>query len=302
MKVLISDGIAPEGAKILQDAGIQTTEQFFTHDELLANIKDFDGIIVRSATKVSKNIIDAGNLRVIARSGVGLDNIDVDYAKGKGIKILNTPGASSVSVAELAIAHIFSLSRFLNQSNITMRIGEWNKKQYSNGSELTGKTLGILGLGAIGKEVARRGKGLMMNVVAYNKFHQVNDLGTEMLTKDDLLKRADIITVHIPLSEDKSPEIGVQEIDKMKDGVMIINCARGGVVDETALLDALKSGKVSSAAMDVFQNEPCTDAQSELLALSNVSLTPHIGASTKEAQLRVSLEIAEKVAKELNKQ
>jgi D-3-phosphoglycerate dehydrogenase / 2-oxoglutarate reductase len=302
MKVLISDGIAPEGAKILKDVGIEITEQFFAHNELLANIKDFDAIIVRSATEVRKDIIDAGNLKVIARSGVGLDNIDVDYAKSKGIKILNTPSASSVSVAELAIAHIFSLSRFLNQSNITMRIGEWNKKQYSKGSELTGKTLGIFGLGAIGKEVARRGKGLMMNVVAYNKFHQVNDLGTKMLTRDSLLKKADIISVHIPLSEDKSPEIGAKEIEMMKDGVMIINCARGGVVDETALLDALKSGKVSAAAMDVFQNEPCTDAQSELLALSNVSLSPHIGASTKEAQLRVSLEIAEKVAKELNKQ
>ncbi len=301
MKVLISDGIAPEGAEILKNAGIEITEQFFPHQELIENIKGYDAIIVRSATKVGQDVIDAGNLKVIARSGVGLDNIDLDYAKSKGIKILYTPGASSVSVAELALGHIFSLSRFLNQSNITMKIGEWNKKEYSKGRELTGKTLGILGLGAIGKEVARRGKGLMMNVIAYNKFHQINDLGIKMVKKEELLKTSDIISVHIPLSEDKSPEIGEKEFAMVKDGVMIINCARGGVVSESALLDALLSGKVSSAAMDVFENEPCTDAQSELIALENVSVSPHIGASTKEAQLRVSVEIAEKVANELNK-
>lgn len=294
MKVLVSDGIAPQGKEILVNAGLEVVEQKYTPEELEDNISQYDAIIVRSATKVRQNVIDSSNLKVIARSGVGLDNIDVDYAKSKGIPVVNTPGASSISVAELSLAHMFSVARFLNLSNTTMRNMEWNKKQYSKGFELTGKTLGIIGLGAIGKELAKRAQGLGMKVIAFDKFATSNDLGVEMKELDTLLSESDIISLHVPKSPDGAV-ISSNEFNKMKDGVVLINCARGGVVDEKSLLEALNSGKVAAAGIDVFDDEPITESQKELVNHSNVSVTPHIGASTNEAQLRVSIEIAEKV-------
>lgn len=294
MKVLVSDGIAPQGKEILVNAGLEVVEQKYTPEELEDNISQYDAIIVRSATKVRQNVIDSSNLKVIARSGVGLDNIDVDYAKSKGIPVVNTPGASSISVAELSLAHMFSVARFLNLSNTTMRSMEWNKKQYSKGFELTGKTLGIIGLGAIGKELAKRAQGLGMKVIAFDKFATSNDLGVEMKELDTLLSESDIISLHVPKSPDGAV-ISSNEFNKMKDGVVLINCARGGVVDEKSLLEALNSGKVAAAGIDVFDDEPITESQKELVNHSNVSVTPHIGASTNEAQLRVSIEIAEKV-------
>lgn len=295
MKILIPDGIAPEGAKMLQDAGHEIFLEKYSPEELKEKIKNFDAIIVRSATKVTKEVIDAGNLKCIARGGVGLDNIDVAYAKEKGIPVLNTPGASAISVAELAIAHMFACVRFINISNIEMRQGKWPKKEYAHGKELTGKTLGIIGLGAIGKEVAKRALGLYMKVIAYDPWVTTTDLNVKLVDKDTLLAESDYITLHIPYVKSEGPAIAEQEFAKMKNGVVLINCARGGVVKESALLEALNSGKVAFAGIDVFENEPPTEAQMALINHPRVSVTPHTGASTDEAQDRVSTEIAEKV-------
>lgn len=295
MKVLISDGIAPEGAEILRNAGIEITEQFFSPEDLIKEIPKYDGIIVRSATKVPKAVIDASNLKVIARGGVGVDNIDVAYANEKGIAVLNTPGASSISVAEMALAHIFALNRFINLSNTAMRVGEWPKKDYAKGKEVTGKTLGIVGLGAIGYELAKRAIGLGMNVIYNSLFENKTDLNIKFVDFDTLLTSSDIISLHIPFDKSKGATICENEFNKMKDGVIFINTSRGEVIDEIALLNALKSGKVGKAGLDVFMNEPITEAQAELINHKNVSVTPHIAASTEEAQLRVSTEIAQKV-------
>lgn len=295
MRVLISDGIAPEGAEILRNAGIEITEQFFAPDELINEISKYDGIIVRSATKVPQNIIDASKLKVIARGGVGVDNIDVAYAKEKGIPVLNTPGASSISVAEMALAHIFALNRFINLSNTAMRVGEWPKKEYIKGMEVTGKTLGIVGLGAIGFELAKRAIGLGMNVIYSSLSERQTDLNVKYVDLDTLLSSSDIISLHIPYDKTKGAFISNDEFNKMKKGVIFINTSRGEIVDEVALLNALKSGKVGKAGLDVFQNEPITEVQADLVNHPNVSVTPHIAASTEEAQLRVSTEIAQKV-------
>ncbi len=302
MKILVSDGIDASGEKILKEAGFDVTNRKFTPEELLQVIKDYDAIMVRSATKVTKDVIDAGvNLKCIARGGVGLDNIDTAYAKEKGIPVLNTPGASSVSVAELAIAHMAGLVRFLHRSNTEMREGKWPKKEYSKGRELTGKTLGIIGLGAIGRETAKRGIGLMMNVIAFDPFVTKTDLNVKLVTKDELLASADYISLHLPFIKSEGPTLAEADFAKMKKGMVLINCARGGVVKESALLEALKSGIVDYAGIDVFESEPPTEAQKELINHPNVSVTPHIGASTDEAQERVSIEIAEKVVNCLKK-
>jgi D-3-phosphoglycerate dehydrogenase len=296
MKIIVTDGIEKEGSEILRSAGFEVVEQKLSPEELLQRIPEFDAIIVRSATKVTKEVIDAGvKLKCIGRGGVGLDNIDVKFAKEKGIAVVNTPGASSVSVAELAIAHMFALSRFLHLSKMEMVEGKWPKKEYSKGVELTGKTLGIIGFGNIGKEVAKRALGLMMKVVAFDPFVTSTDMNVKLVTKDELLAMSDIITLHIPFIKEEGPSITVAEFDKMKKGVMLIDCARGKVVVEKDLLAALNIGKVSSAALDVFESEPPTEAQTELIKHPRVSVTPHIGASTNEGQFRVGLEIAERV-------
>ena len=300
MKILISDGIEDIGKKILTESGFEIVDKKLTPDELLKEIPSYNAIIVRSATKVTKDVIDAGkNLKVIARGGVGLDNIDVQYAKTKGIQVLNTPGASSISVAELAIGHMFALSRFLHQSNIEMREGKWPKKEYSKGIELTGKTLGLFGFGNIGKEVAKRAIGLGMKVIAYDPIVKQTDLNVKFVSSEEVLRNSDYISLHIPLDKKVGATITKKEFDVMKKGVVVINCARGGVVSEKDLLDALKSGKVARAAMDVFETEPPTPEEYELIKHPNVSITPHIGASTVEAQERVGEEIAKKVVEAL---
>jgi D-3-phosphoglycerate dehydrogenase len=300
MKILISDGIEDIGKKILIDAGHEVTDKKLTPEELLKEIQNYNAIIVRSVTKVTKEVIDAGkNLKAIARGGVGLDNIDVQHAKSKGIPVLNTPGASSISVAELAIAHMFALSRFLNLSNTEMREGKWPKKEYSKGVELTGKILGIIGIGNIGKEVAKRALGLGMSVIACDPFVKQIDMNVKLASQDEVLKNADYISLHIPFDKKTGPTITKKEFDLMKKGVILINCARGGVVSEKDLLEALKSGKVASAALDVFENEPPTPEEYELIKHPRVSVTPHIGASTVEAQERVGEEIATKVVSAL---
>lgn len=301
MKIIITDGIDKKGEEILRSAGFELTIQKLLPEELIDQIINYDAIIVRSATKVTKEVIEAGkNLRVIARGGVGLDNIDVEYAKSKGIIVLNTPGASAISVAELAVAHMFAVARFLNLSNIEMRQGKWPKKEYSKGFELTGKTLGIVGLGNIGKEVAKRAIGLGMKVIAFDPFVASTDLEVELVSKSELLQRSDIISLHLPKIKSEPPAIAAPEFTQMKKGVVLINCARGGVVSEKDLLDALNNGTVSAAGIDVFENEPPTEAQMELINHPRVSVTPHIGASTIEAQERVGIEIAQKVVDALS--
>ncbi len=299
MKVLISDGIEDSGKKILIEAGLDVVDKKLTPEELLAEINLYDAIIVRSATKVTKEVIDAGKLKAIARGGVGLDNIDCVYAKEKGIPVLNTPGASSISVAELAIGHMFAVSRFLNLSNTEMRLGKWPKKEYAKGMELTGKTLGLIGIGNIGRETAKRAIGLGMTVIAFDPFIKEIDLNVKMVDKDTLLAESDFISLHIPKIKGEAPALGAPEFAKCKKGVVVINCARGGVVSEKDLLDALNSGIVRYAGIDVFENEPVTEAQSGLINHPRVSITPHIGASTDEAQDRVGVEIATKVVNAL---
>ncbi len=301
MKILITDGISPDGAKILLDAGHDVDQVKYTPEELLANIGKYDCIVVRSATKVTKEVIESGkNLKVIARGGVGLDNIDMEVAKAKNLTILNTPGASAISVAELAIAHMFALSRFLHVSKMDMIAGKWPKKEYSKGIELNGKTLGIMGFGNIGKETARRALGLGMNVLAFDPPFTMMDFVVRITTREKLLEASDFITLHIPADKKAGPAIGRKEFDMMKKGVILINCARGGVVDEAVLLDALESGKVAGAALDVFVNEPPTDAQKALINHPRVSVSPHIGGSTIEGQERVGIEIAQRVVKAFN--
>jgi D-3-phosphoglycerate dehydrogenase len=301
MKILITDGISPDGAKILTDAGHEVHQKTLTPPELIAAIPAYDCIIVRSATKVTKEVIDAGkNLRVIARGGVGVDNIDVLHAESKNIRVLNTPAASAISVAELTIGHMLALSRFLHVSTREMREGKWPKKEYSKGIELYKKTLGIVGLGNIGKEVARRGLGLGMHVLAFDPPFAPMDFFVEITTKERVLGESDFITLHLPFKKEQGPVIGKKEIEMMKHGVVLINCARGGVIDEAALLEGLNSGKVGGAGLDVFANEPPTETQKALINHPRVSVSPHVGGSTVEAQQRVGTEIALKVVKAFN--
>jgi D-3-phosphoglycerate dehydrogenase len=252
-------------------------------------------MFVRSTTKVEKEMIDKmDKMKLIIRGGVGLDNIDVAYAKKKGIKVFNTPAASSRSVAELTLAHMLALSRNIVRGTIGIREGKWEKKQLE-GSELYGKTLGIIGLGRIGKELAKLAKTLGMRVLGYDPYSKVEDI--EKVTLDELLGNSDYISIHVPLIEETRHMIGKNEFSKMKSNAILINCARGGVVDEEALLKALKTGKIAGAGLDVFETEP--PRVSELMKLSNVTFTPHIGASTKEAQERIGEEVVKIINEEI---
>jgi len=300
MKVLVTDGISADGAKILRDAGLTVDQVTLTPDQLLTTIESYDCILVRSATKVTRAVIDAGkNLKVIARGGVGVDTIDVPYAESKKILVLNTPAASAISVAELTIGHLLAVSRFLNLSTTEMRQGKWPKKEYSKGFEVFGKTLGVIGLGNIGKEVARRALGLGMKVLAYDPPFTPMDFFVEITTRERLLSESDFITLHIPMDKTRGPVIGRKEFALMKKGVVIINCARGGVVDQAALLENLNNGTVAGAGIDVFEHEPPTEAEQALINHPRVSVSPHIGGSTVEAQARIGTEIALKVVKAL---
>ena len=312
VKILANDGIHPDGKTLLEEAGYQVDTTRIPQSELLDAMASYDVLIVRSATKVTKEVIDAGkNLKVIARGGVGLDNIDVEYAEGKGILVFNTPAASSQSVAELAFAHMFSLARFLYASNRSMPVKgdtEYDKlkKIYSEGISLRGRTLDIIGFGRIGQEVARIGVALGMKVIVSDlmideanvelkTFNAENAWMTVRIETSDiseLLAKSDFITLHVPFGGGK-PIIGKEEFDKMKKGVYLINTSRGGTVDEVALLDALESGKVAGAGLDVFDFEPTP--RQELLKHPRISLTPHIGASTFEAQANIGLELADRI-------
>jgi len=293
MKVLICDPLAESAVARLREAGLQVVERTGMSPEELAQelAKGYDAIVVRSATKVRKAAIDAAvGLRLIVRAGVGLDNIDVEYAREKGIEVRNTPRASTDSVAELALAHMLALARSLPQATISLREGKWEKKAFK-GIELSGKTLGVIGIGRIGQAVARRALCLGMRVIAFDKFVKESPLPeVRMVSLEELLREADFITLHVP-ADPAGPVIGQREIALMKDGAYLINCARGGVVDEAALLSALNSGKLAGAGLDVFEEEPPQNM--ELLRHPKVSLTPHIGAQTKEAQARVGDEVVD---------
>lgn len=313
IRILANDGIHAAGKKLLADNGFDLVDKFYPQEELPHVLKDFDVLLVRSATTVRMDLIDTcPNLKMVGRGGVGVDNIDVKYAESKGIKVFNTPAASSQSVAELVFAHIFAGSRFLYDSNRKMPVnGQTDfkglKKQYSKGMELKDKTIGIIGFGRIGQTVAKIALGLGMHVIPTDLYVDEVELELEYLKIKDatlaiklrsdsfdlLIKKSDIITIHVPFGKGDQPLIGSHEIAKMKDGVMIINTARGGVVEEKALLEGLDLGKVSFAGLDVFSNEPTPDPK--LLAHPKVSLTPHIGANTIEAQERIGIEMAEKI-------
>lgn len=294
MKILVTDGMSAEGIKVLKDAGHEVTEQFFPQEELSQKIKGYDAIIVRSATKVPKEVIDASDLKAIGRAGVGTDNIDKKAAADKGIPVLNTPAASSISVAELSLGHMFALSRYIHVGKDEMQNAGWPKKKYSKGIELTGKKLGILGLGNIGQELAKRAKGLGMEVLATDLELNEHE-NAKIVDEQTLFAESDFLSLHVPAKKDGTAYITSTEINKMKDGVILINCARGGCVDENDLLQALNSGKVRGAGIDVYQNEPITENQKSLIEHENTSVSPHIGGSTVEAQERVGIEIAERI-------
>ncbi|MCH3965425.1 MAG: D-2-hydroxyacid dehydrogenase [Clostridium sp.] len=292
IKILISDGMEKIAVDKLVEDGFEVIDKHYDEEELKEQIKNFDVIVVRSATKIRKSLIDiakGGRLKLIIRGGVGLDNIDVEYARENGIQVNNTPNASTVSVAEMTIAHMLTISRYVSNSNITMRQGKWEKKKYK-GVELYGKTLGLIGFGRIAKEVAKRAYAMGMKVIYYDKLGKAkgyNDYTFYQL--NDLLKKADYISVHIPFGKNNRAVIGKEQFNIMKDGVYIINCARGGVIDEIELVNALNSGKVAGAGIDVFCNEP--EPNQELVNNERVSVTPHIAGSTKEAQQRIGIEI-----------
>lgn len=303
IRVLVTDGMNKDSIEVLRNNNYEVIEKFYEPDELGIALQDFDVVVVRSATKIRQPIIDkameTGRLKLIIRGGVGVDNIDVAYATSKGIRVANTPNSSSDSVAELALAHMFAVCRFVNISNVTMREGKWEKKKYS-GIELGGKTLGLVGFGRISKSLAEKASALGMNVIYTDILGKAEGYDRyEYYTLEELLPKADFVSLHIPFIKEQGATIGKAQLDLMKDGAVLINCARGGVVDEVALLEALNSGKLRGAGIDVFEVEPATNT--ELINHPNVSVTPHIGAATKEAQTRIGAEVVQVIFDFFNK-
>jgi D-3-phosphoglycerate dehydrogenase len=298
-KVLISDKLAPEGVTILQECReIEVTDRpGIDAAELATIIGGFEALVIRSGTKVTASLLEnAGSLRVIGRAGIGVDNVDVDAASKRGVVVMNTPGGNNVTTAEHTISMMLALARHIPQAHATLQAGKWKRNDFV-GVEICGKTLGIIGVGNIGSIVANRAKGLHMKVCAYDPFitpEAAARLGLELVTLDDLYACSDFISVHTPLTKDTKGLVGEPAFAKMKKGVRILNCARGGIVDEPALVAAINSGKVAGAALDVFEQEP-PPADHPLLKLPQVIATPHLGASTGEAQLNVAIAIAEQV-------
>jgi len=313
-KILANDGIDAVGKQLLEKAGFTVVTDKVAQENLAAEINDkaYVGLTVRSATKVRKDVIDAcPGLKVIARGGVGMDNIDVDYARSKGISVINTPAASSNSVAELIFAHLFNAVRFLYDSNRKMPATgaekfEELKKAYAKGVELGGKTIGIIGFGRIGQAVGKIALGCGMKVLAYDPFVKEAklhldiagtngiDVTIQTVSLEELIKNSDFITMHVPGGK----MITAKEIEQMKNGVILLNAARGGVIDEADLINGLNSGKIAHAGLDVFENEPKPAAA--ILTHPKISLTPHIGAATNEAQERIGVELAEKIIETLS--
>ena len=296
MRILVTDGMDKTAMAALRAYGHEVIEQYYEPDQLGAALREVDAVIVRSKTKVRAKHIDeakGGQLKLIIRGGVGVDNIDVKYAEEAGIAVRNTPKASSQSVAELAMAHMFACSRYISIAGHTMREGKWEKKSYGKGVELFGKTLGIIGFGRIGQKLCAMAKAMGMTVIAFDIFRVPGieeQLGMRYVELDELFAQADFISLHTPAIDGK-PLINAENIAKMKDGVIFVNTSRGNNVEEAALLDALNSGKVRGAGLDVFVDEP--SANEALYSHPNVSCTPHIGAATVEAQKRIGEEIVE---------
>ncbi|MFA5351131.1 MAG: phosphoglycerate dehydrogenase [Candidatus Omnitrophota bacterium] len=297
IKVLVSDALSEEGIKVFRESKELAVDvkTDLKPDTLKEIIKDYDALVVRSATKVTSDIIQAAKkLKVVGRAGVGLDNVDLEAATQKGIIVMNTPAGNTISTAEHTFSMILALSRNIPQANASTKKGEWKRSKFM-GVELYGKTLGIVGFGRIGSEVAKRALSFGMKILAYDPFlsaEVAESIGVEIAELKKVLQEADYITVHTPLTDETRHMISDKEFALMKKGVRIINCARGGIIDEAALVKALKEQKVSGAAMDVFENEPLS-AENELLKLDNVVITPHLGASTEEAQVNVAIEVAE---------
>ena len=311
MKILINDGLEDVGVELLKNAGHEVDLTNIPQNELPHRLNDYDAILVRSATQVRQDLIDlCPNLKLIGRGGVGLDNIDVEYAKSKNIAVLNTPGASSRSVAELAMAHLFSIVRFLPTVNKKMALDGVSdfkalKKSASKGIELQGKTLGLIGFGRIGRETASIAIGCGMKVIAYDPYLTEGEVKLNLhqeyksefsvtiktISKESLLAEADFISLHIPGGQ--GYVLDSAEFQQMKNGVGIVNCARGGTINESALIEAMNSGKVKYVATDVFEKKPPVDDR--ILRIDSVGLSPHIGASTEEAQERVGIELAESI-------
>jgi D-3-phosphoglycerate dehydrogenase len=303
MKVLVADPIAQEGIEALRAHAEVDVRLGMSPDELIAVISEYDALVVRSDTQVSKEVIEAGeNLQVIARAGVGVDNIDVEAATRKGIVVVNAPSGNIISAAEHTIALMLAMARHIPQANAVLRSGQWRRHDFI-GVEVRGKTLGIIGLGNVGTEVMRRAKGLEMRIVAHDPFvslEYAGTLGVELVSLDELLRQSDFITLHTPLSELTKGLIGAKELAKVKPTVCLINCARGGIIDEQALFEAVEKGKVAAAAIDVFAEEPVTE--SVLFQSDRIIVTPHLAASTAEAQTTVALDVAEQIGAALRGQ
>ncbi|RUV67640.1 phosphoglycerate dehydrogenase, partial [Mesorhizobium sp. M1A.F.Ca.IN.020.30.1.1] len=299
-RVLVSDKLSTTAVQIFKDRGIEVDylpDLGKDKEKLLEVIGQYDGLAIRSATKVTEKLINAATrLKVVGRAGIGVDNVDIPAASRKGIIVMNTPFGNSITTAEHAVAMIFALARQIPEANASTHAGKWEKNRFM-GVEITGKTLGVIGCGNIGSIVATRGVGLKMHVVAFDPFlsdSRAEELGVEKVELDELFARADFITLHTPLTDKTRNIIDAAAIAKMKDGVRIINCARGGLVVEADLVAALKSGKVAGAGVDVFEAEPAEN--NPLFGMQNVVATPHLGASTTEAQENVALQVAEQMA------
>ena len=298
VRVLISDKMDPKAAAIFRDRGIEVDEiSGQTPDELKAIIGQYDGLAIRSSTKVTKALLEAAtNLKVVGRAGIGVDNVDIPAATARGVVVMNTPFGNSITTAEHAIALMFALARQLPEADASTQAGKWEKNRFM-GVEVTGKTLGLIGAGNIGSIVATRALGLRMKVAAFDPFltpERAVELGIEKVELDELLKRADFITLHTPLTDQTRGILSREALAKTKPGVRIINCARGGLIDEQALKVALDSGHVAGAALDVFESEPAT--ASPLFGTPNFISTPHLGASTNEAQVNVAIQVAEQMS------
>ena len=301
-KILANDGIDKSAKLALEELGYIVDVNHYDGVELDDMIKKVDCIVIRSATKIRKPLIDeaikGGQLKLIVRAGVGIDNIDHVYAKEQGLTVRNTPNSSSDAVAELAIGHMFSLARHIYIANVTMRQGKWNKKQYA-GIELNGKTLGLVGFGRIAQSVAKKAMALGMKIIYFDISNQDNILeNCKLVSKEELLTQSDFMSLHIPFIKDLGPFLTKKDFDMMKDGMYIVNTARGGTIDEAALIEALENGKVMAAAVDVFEEEPTKNET--LFTHDKVSLTPHIGAATAEAQARIGLETIEVIKEVLS--
>ncbi|HLE80914.1 MAG TPA: phosphoglycerate dehydrogenase, partial [Dehalococcoidia bacterium] len=295
-KVLVSEAIAEDGLDVLRQRTEVDYRPNLKKDQLLEAIPEYDALVVRSNTRVTAEVIEAGkNLKVVARAGVGVDNIDVAAATRKGVVVVNAPGGSTTAAAEHTIAMMLSLARHIPHAHASLRAGKWQRQDFM-GTEVRHKTLGVIGLGKIGTEVVRRAQGLEMRTLAFDPFASeelAHHLGVELAPMEELLRRSDFITVHTPLTEATKSLIGARELAVMKPTACIINCARGGIVDEEALLAALEDGRIGGAALDVFSQEP--PGQIPLLACDRVIATPHLGAMTHEAQVSVAVDIAQEV-------